>query len=115
LGMILCYSCISLLMQTKDDFRFVIPYIEFAKEVKGLKPYVLDTSVVIDGRIADVVETHIMDNQLIMPHFMLLELQNNADSADKMRRSRGRRSLDILNRLRSTDGVDLQIYDRESP
>ena len=46
---------------------------------------------------------------------MLLELQNIADSADKMRRSRGRRGLDILNRLRSTDGVDLQIYDRESP
>ncbi len=115
LGMVLCYSCISLLMQTKDDFRFVIPYVEFAKEVKGMKPYVLDTSVVIDGRIADVVETHIMDNQLIMPRFMLLELQNIADSSDKMRRSRGRRGLDILNRLRSTDGVDLQIYDRETP
>ena len=57
LGMVLCYTCISLLLQTKDDFRFIIPYVEFAKEVKGLKPYVLDTSVVIDGRIADVVET----------------------------------------------------------
>ena len=57
LGMVLCYTCISLLMQTKDDFRFIIPYVEFAKEVKGLKPYVLDTSVVIDGRIADLVET----------------------------------------------------------
>ncbi len=115
LGMVLCYSCISLLMQTKDDFRFVIPYVEFAKEVKGMKPFVLDTSVVIDGRIADVVETHIMDNQQILPRFMLLELQNIADSSDNMRRSRGRRGLDILNRLRSTDGVDLQIYDRETP
>ncbi len=51
-------------MQTKDDFRFIIPYVEFAKEVKGRKPYVLDTSVVIDGRIADVVETQAFDNQL---------------------------------------------------
>src|SRR4029079_9395912 len=50
LAAILCYSCISVLLQTKDDFRFIIPYVEFAKEVKGLKPYVLDTSVVIDGR-----------------------------------------------------------------
>ena len=114
-GLLLCYSCISLLMQTKDDFRFIIPYVEFSKEVKGLKPYVLDTSVVIDGRIADVVETHILDNQLIMPRFVLAELQNIADSSDRMRRSRGRRGLDILNRLRNDAKVDLVIHDRELP
>ena len=114
-GLLLCYSCISLLMQTKDDFRFIIPYVEFSKEVKGLKPYILDTSVVIDGRIADVVETHILDNQLIMPRFVLAELQNIADSSDRLRRSRGRRGLDILNRLRTDDRVDLVIHDRELP
>ncbi len=115
LGMILCYTCISVLIQTKDDFRFIIPYVEFAKEVKGLKPYILDTSVVIDGRIADVVETGLLDNQLIMPRFVLAELQTIADSGEKLRRSRGRRGLDILNRLRTTSGVDLKIYDRELP
>jgi uncharacterized protein YacL len=52
----MCYSCISVLLQTKDDFRFIIPYVEFAREVKGRKPYVLDTSVVIDGRIADMID-----------------------------------------------------------
>ena len=115
LGMVLCYTCISLLLQTKDDFRFIIPYVEFSKEVKGLKPYILDTSVVIDGRIADLVETNVLDNQLIMPRFVLSELQNIADSGDKLRRARGRRGLDILNRLRSSQGVDLKIYDRETP
>lgn len=115
LGMVLCYACVSLLMQTKDDFRFVIPYIEFAKEVKGLRPYLLDTSVVIDGRIADVVETSIFDNQLIMPRFVLGELQNIADSGEKMRRARGRRGLDILNRLRTSKAVEFKIYDRELP
>jgi len=115
LGMVLCYVCISLLMQTKDDFRFIIPYVEFAKEVKGLKPYVLDTSVIIDGRIADVVETHFTDNQLIMPRFVLAELQAIADSSDKLRRSRGRRGLDILNRLRANKAVELIMHDRESP
>src|SRR5262245_42870695 len=115
LGMALCYLCISVLIQTKDDFRFIIPYVEFAKEVKGLKPYVLDTSVVIDGRIADLVETNVLDNQLIMPRFVLTELQAVADSADKLRRARGRRGLDILNRLRSNENVDLKIYDRELP
>jgi len=114
-GLLLCYSCISLLMQTKDDFRFIIPYVEFSKDVKGLKPYVLDTSVIIDGRIADLVETHVLDNQLVMPRFVLAELQNIADSSDRIRRSRGRRGLDILNRLRNDPKVDLMIHDRELP
>jgi uncharacterized protein YacL len=115
LGMVLCYTCISFILQTKDDFRFVIPYVEFSKEVKGLRPYVLDTSVVIDGRIADLVETNILDNQLIMPRFTLTELQSIADSGDKLRRARGRRGLDILNRLRNNEHVDFKIYDRELP
>lgn len=114
-GMVLCYFCVSLLMQTKDDFRFIIPYVEFAKEVKGLKPYVLDTSVIIDGRIADLVDTSVLDNQLIMPRFVLGELQGIADSSDKMRRERGRRGLDILQKLRTKDHVDLKIYEHELP
>ena len=113
IGVGLCYACISLLIQTKDDFRFIIPYVEFTREVKGLRPYVLDTSVIIDGRIADLVETGALDNQLIMPRFVLSELQAVADSSDKLRRSRGRRGLDILNRLRSNKQVDLNIYERE--
>ncbi|MCE9544219.1 MAG: TRAM domain-containing protein [Planctomycetia bacterium] len=113
LGMVLCYVCISVLLQTRDDFRFIIPYVEFSKEIKGLKPYVLDTSVVIDGRIADVVETEIFDSQLIMPRFIVNELQAIADSSDRLRRTRGRRGLDILNRLRNNPKVDLQVMDRE--
>lgn len=115
LATIVCYSCISVLLQTKDDFRFIIPYVEFAKQMKGLKPFILDTSVVIDGRIADVVETRVIDNPLIMPQFVIAELQNIADSSDKLRRNRGRRGLDILNRLRGDANVDMQIFDRELP
>lgn len=112
---VLCYMCISFLLQTKDDFRFVIPYVEFSKEVKGRRPYILDTSVVIDGRIADVVEADILDSQLIMPRFVITELQGVADSSDRLRRSRGRRGLDILNKLRTNPKVDLEIYDRDLP
>jgi uncharacterized protein YacL len=115
LGVAMCYMCISMLLQTRDDFRFIIPYVEFSKEVKGVKPYLLDTSVVIDGRIADLVETSVFDNQLVMPRFVLAELQAIADSSDKLRRSRGRRGLDILNRLRTNPQVDLRINDRETP
>jgi uncharacterized protein YacL len=115
LGAVLCYTCISLLMQTKNDFRFIIPYVEFSKEVKGRRPYIVDTSAVIDGRIADVVEANIFDSQLIMPRFVITELQAIADSSDRLRRSRGRRGLDILNKLRTNPQVDLEIYDRELP
>lgn len=115
IGVMMSYVCISLLWQTKDDFRFVIPYVEFSKDLKGAKPYVLDTSVVIDGRIADIVETGVIDNQLIMPRFALIELQSIADSSDKLRRARGRRGLDVLNRLRGNPNIDFKIYDRELP
>jgi uncharacterized protein YacL len=115
LGVVLCYTCISLLMQTRNDFRFIIPYVEFAKDVKGNKPCILDTSVIIDGRIADVVETDIIDSQLVMPKFVIAELQNIADSSDRLRRSRGRRGLDILNRLQNSPHVDLKIDDRDLP
>ncbi len=113
LGAVLCYVCVSVLLQTRHDFRFIIPYVEFAKEVKGAQPYLLDTSVIIDGRIIDVVGTGVLAHQIIVPRFVLSELQNIADSSDRIRRGRGRRGLDMLNKLRGMEGVDLQIYDRD--
>src|SRR4051812_17775755 len=111
----ICYVCVSTLLQTKDDFRFIIPYMEFSKEVKGARPLVLDTSVVIDGRIADVAETRVIDQPLIVPRFVLQEPQGIADSSDKLRRNRGRRGLDILNRLQKSPGVEVKIHDAEIP
>ncbi len=111
----LCYVCISLLLQTQNDFRFLIPYVEFSREVKGLVPYVLDTSAVIDGRIYDLVETGVFDNPLMMPRFVLDELQAIADTSDKLKRARGRRGLDVLNKLQARRKEDFQIIDRETP
>jgi uncharacterized protein YacL len=111
----ICFICISTLLQTKDDFRFIIPYVEFSKEVKGARPLVLDTSVIIDGRIADVAETRVIDQQLVIPRFVLQELQSIADSSDKLRRNRGRRGLDILNRLQKSPGIEVRIHDAEIP
>ncbi len=112
---ILCYGCTSLLLQTKDDFRFVIPYVEFSRDLKGIRPIVLDTSAIIDGRLADLSETNIIESQLVMPGFVLAELQAIADSNDRLRRARGRRGLDILNKLRAHPNIDFQIYDRDLP
>ena len=106
---VICYLTISFVVRTRDNFRFIIPYIEFAKEVKGLKPLVLDTSVIIDGRIADVVETHIITSPLVIPRFVLQELHNVSDSADKLKRNRGRRGLDMLNRLQTSVNADVHI------
>lgn len=110
----LSYICISWLIQTRDDFRFIIPYVEFSKEIKGVQPLVLDTSVVIDGRITDLAETGVLDAELIMPRFVLMELQSIADSSDKLRRSRGRRGLDVLNRLQEMEEINLTFHDRET-
>jgi len=115
LTLFICYICISVLLQTKDDFRFIIPYMEFSREIKGARPLVLDTSVVIDGRIADVAETRVLDQPMIVPRFVLQELQSIADSSDKLRRNRGRRGLDILNRLQKSPGVEVRIHDAEIP
>jgi uncharacterized protein YacL len=112
---VLCYICISILLQTKDDFRFVVPYVEFSRDLKGMKPLILDTSAIIDGRLAELADTGVLDAQLVMPRFALMELQNIADSSDKLRRVRGRRGLDILNRLRTSDSLDFMMYDRELP
>lgn len=115
LAAILCYGCTSVLLQTKDDFRFVIPYVEFSRDLKGIRPLILDTSAVIDGRLADVTETNIIESQVVMPGFVLAELQAIADSSDRLRRARGRRGLDILNKLRAQPKIDFQIYDRDLP
>lgn len=113
--LVFSYTGVSFIMQTRNDFRFIIPYVEFQRNVKGIKPLILDTSVVIDGRIADVMETKIIDCPLLMPRFAIVELQHIADSSDRNRRTRGRRGLDILSRLQNMQGVDLQIDDTELP
>lgn len=111
IGVICCYLAISFILQTKDDVRFVIPYVEFARETKGGRPMVLDTSVIVDGRIADIANTRILESELIIPRFVLQELQTIADSSDKLKRSRGRRGLDMLNKLQLNDNIDIRILD----
>ncbi len=76
---------------------------------------ILDTSVIIDGRIADICETGFMDGTLVIPQFVLKELQLVADSSDSMKRNRGRRGLDILQKIQKMAGVDVMISDMDFP
>lgn len=111
--LILSYLCITFLLQTKDDFRFVIPYVEFARELKGGRPLILDSSALIDGRIADIIDTNILDAELVIPQFILQEVQDIADSGDKIRRNRGRRGLDILKRLQQHPRIDVKVQETD--
>ncbi len=106
-----CFLSVLAILHTKDDFKFVIPFVELKREGKQGRPLILDTSVIIDGRIADIVETRVVDVPIIVPRFVLNELQAVADSSDKLKRNRGRRGLDILNRMRKSKSVDIQVQD----
>jgi uncharacterized protein YacL len=80
-----------------------------------LQPLILDTSVVIDGRVADIVETGFLAGSLVIPQFVLRELQQIADSADSVKRNRGRRGLDILQRIQKKASVEVQISEADFP
>jgi uncharacterized protein YacL len=88
----------------------------FGGERPAKKSYkILDTSVVIDGRIADICETGFLDGTLVIPHFVLRELQQVADSADTLKRNRGRRGLDILQRIQKMAGINVQFVENDYP
>ena len=109
MGICICYFTISIVMRTKDDFRFVIPYVEFAKQTKGSRPLVLDTSAIVDGRVADLCESRLFDAPVVVPRFVLNELQLIADSGDKLKRNRGRRGLDVLKKMQASSSIDVEI------
>ena len=111
----LCYLAVSIVLTTKDDFRLVIPYVEFAKQVRGVRPLLLDTSALIDGRIDTFGKTGFLDAPLVVPQFVLNELQTLADSADKLKRARGRRGLELLAKLQSNPHTDVTIDTADLP
>lgn len=114
-GITCCYLAISFILQTKDDFRFIIPYVEFTRQIRGPRPMIVDTSILIDGRLPEIVATGIIETRLLVPRFVLQELQTVADSADKLKRNRGRRGLEILNKLQGNRKVEVILYEWSRP
>ncbi len=102
-------------MRSQDIFALVGT--RFSGEARPLeeKPVLLDTSVIIDGRIADISQTGFISGTMLVPRFVLNELQHIADSADPLRRNRGRRGLDMLNRLKEESVVPVRITDMDVP
>ena len=113
LALVLCYLSVSVVLTTKDDFRLVIPYVEFARQVRGVRPLLIDTSVLIDGRIDSVGQAGFVDAPILIPTFVLEELQRLADSQDRQKRIRGRRGLDMVSKLQENPYLDVAIEDTQ--
>ena len=99
---------------SRDEFSLIIPYVRFARETTQHEPLVVDTNVIIDGRIADLCATNFLSRSLIVPRFILDELQTLADSHDPTKRERGRRGLEILNQLQRSREIELTIHETTS-
>jgi uncharacterized protein YacL len=109
IAIVLCYLAVSIVLTTKDDFRLVIPYVEFSKQMRGVRPLVLDSSVLIDGRIDALGQTGFLSAPLVVPQFVLDELQAMADSGDKLKRAKGRRGLSMVTRLQDNPAIEISI------
>jgi uncharacterized protein YacL len=99
----------------KEDFSLIIPYVRFAPQNKPDNLLLLDTSVIIDGRIADLIESNFVEGMIVVPRFVLRELQQIADSNDPIKRARGRRGLEMLNRLQRNPRNEVKIHDGDFP
>src|SRR6516162_2587165 len=102
LGLFLSFSYIGIILamrSNKEDFSLIIPYVRFRPQSQPDNLLLLDTSVIIDGRIADLIEAHFIEGLVVVPRFVLRELQQISDSSDPIKRARGRRGLEMLNRI----------------
>lgn len=115
LGLGICYLTISTVLQTQGDFRLVIPYIEFSKKIRGARPMVLDTSALIDARVVGLGESGLFQAPLVVPRFVVNELQRLSDSADRMKRAKGRRGLETVAKLQQCPLVEVTVDESTPP
>jgi len=116
MGLFIGFGYIGMIMamrSNKEDFSLIIPYVRFSRENKPDNLLLLDTSVIIDGRIADLIDARFLEGVVVVPRFVLKELQLVADSADPLRRARGRRGLDMLARLQRNKSNEVKIHEAE--
>src|SRR5712691_4355431 len=118
LGLFLSFGYIGIVLamrSNKEDFSLIIPYVRFAPQNKPDNLLLLDTSVIIDGRIADLIEANFIEGLIVLPRFVLKELQQIADSSDPIKRARGRRGLEMLNRIQKNPRNEVKLHDGDFP
>jgi uncharacterized protein YacL len=115
LFVVCAYLGMVIALRGKDEFNLVIPYVKFTRQDKPEQIILLDTNVIIDGRVIDLCQTGFLEAVLVVPKFVLNELQYIADSAEPTRRARGRRGLEVLGQLRKNPKIEVKIHDNEVP
>jgi uncharacterized protein YacL len=118
LGLFLGFGYLGMVMamrSNKEDFSLIIPYVRFASQTKPDNLLVLDTSVIIDGRIADLIEANYVEGVIVVPRFVLNELRHIADANDPVRRARGRRGLETLSRIQRNTRNEVKIHEAQFP
>src|SRR5579859_5344912 len=113
LFLVCTYLATVMALRGKDEFNLVIPYVRFVPHDVDVPLVVVDTSALIDGRVARVCESGFLTAALIIPRFVLAELQSVADSPDPQKQARGRRGLEMLGDLRKIKNLDLRIHESE--
>jgi uncharacterized protein YacL len=111
--LIFCYLGMSIGLRGKDEFNLIIPYVRLRRQDQAEEVTILDTSVIIDGRIQDIFKTKFLEGKVIIPRFVLKELQQIADSTDPIKRQRGRRGLEILHTIQKEAGQNISIHEEE--
>jgi len=109
------YLGMAMALRGRDEFQVVIPYVRLSRYDRTEALYVVDTSAIIDGRILDLCKSRFLEGRLLIPRFVLRELQSIADSTDSVKRNRGRRGLEILHELRRQDHVEVRIHEDDVP
>jgi uncharacterized protein YacL len=118
LSLFLSFGYIGIILamrSNKEDFSLIIPFVRFAPQNKPDNLLLLDTSVIIDGRVADLIETRFLEGLVVVPRFVLREIQQVADSTDAIKRARGRRGLEMLNRIQRNNRIEVRIHDADFP
>jgi len=115
LTMVFCYLGMVIGLRGKDEFNVIIPYVRLRRQDQSEAITLLDTSVIIDGRILDILKTKFLESKIVIPKFVLKELQQIADSTDPIKRQRGRRGLEILHTIQKESGFDIAFHEEEFP
>jgi len=115
LTLIFCYLGMVIGLRGKDEFNIIIPYVRLRRQDQSEELTLVDTSAIIDGRILDICKTKFLENKIVVPKFVLKELQQIADSTDPIKRQRGRRGLEILHTLQKEMDQDIMLHEEEFP
>lgn len=113
--LVFCYLGVALAIRGREEFNLIIPYVRLRRYEQSEDLLILDTSAIIDGRVVDICKTKFINARLVVPRFVLKELQQIADSSDHIKRQRGRRGLEILHSIQKNSSLNITIQEENFP